>query len=70
MVIGVNPVISRMEHYFPKSTKFDPGRWLSNENHIHPYSVLPFGHGARMCPGRRFAEQEIILCVSEVMVID
>ena len=55
-----------MSEYFKNPNKFDPWRWLDKTKEIHPYAVLPFGHGARMCPGRRFAEQEIFLCISEV----
>lgn len=55
-----------MERYFPNASQFDPWRWLGKTDVIHPHSSLPFGHGARMCPGRRFAEQEILLGVAEV----
>jgi len=55
-----------MDRYFKDPRKFHPWRWLTKDGSIHPYGVLPFGHGARMCPGRRIAEQEILLCVSEV----
>lgn len=66
LVIGVNPTISRMGCYFSNPLQFKPLRWLDKTNMIHPYGSLPFGHGARMCPGRRFAEQEILLGVAEV----
>lgn len=68
LVVGVSPVISRMDRYFQDPRKFHPWRWLTKDGSIHPYGVLPFGHGARMCPGRRVAEQEILLCVSEILL--
>ena len=67
LVIGVNPKISQMDRYFKKPLQFDPWRWLiQHDISIHPYSSLPFGHSARMCPGRRFAEQEILLGIAKV----
>lgn len=66
LVIGVNPVISKMGRHISDPLTFDPWRFLKKTETAHPYTSLPFGHGARMCPGRRFAEQEILLCVAEV----
>lgn len=34
---------------------------------IHPYTIVAFGHGARMCPGRRLAEQEIYIALIELV---
>ncbi|ROT69394.1 hypothetical protein C7M84_012402 [Penaeus vannamei] len=39
----------------------------TEETRIHPYTIVPFGHGARMCPGRRVAEQEIYLALIQVV---
>jgi len=36
---------------------FNPDRWLEKKNRTHSY--LPFGGGARICIGRRFAEMEM-----------
>ncbi|XP_046633707.1 probable cytochrome P450 49a1 isoform X2 [Daphnia pulicaria] len=68
LVVGVNPVISRMGCHFSNPLKFDPWRWLQKAEAPHPYISLPFGHGARMCPGRRFAEQEILLGIAEIIL--
>ncbi|XP_067945379.1 1,25-dihydroxyvitamin D(3) 24-hydroxylase, mitochondrial-like [Watersipora subatra] len=55
-------VICHEEAYFPKPLEFDPERWLgSRRENIPPFAYLPFGYGARMCIGRRFAEQELML---------
>ncbi|XP_045112915.1 probable cytochrome P450 49a1 [Portunus trituberculatus] len=37
------------------------------EEKIDPYTVVAFGHGARMCPGRRLAEQEIHLALIQLV---
>ena len=47
--------------------EFRPERWIRNHplrEEMHPFLFLPFGHGARMCVGKRFAVQEVgvLLC--------
>ena len=51
-----------MDEYFPNAQEFLPERWVKGdpqESHHHPYVVLPFGFGTRMCIGRRLAELEM-----------
>lgn len=48
--------------YFPDSDVYRPERWARvNQNSpvFNTLATLPFGHGARMCIGRRLAEMEI-----------
>ena len=71
MVLSHNSTLCLHPEYFPEPNKFLPERWLRNKsgdlvNDIHPFSLLPFGHGPRMCIGRRFAEQEIYLGLIKV----
>ena len=47
-----------------------PERWLKtdpNYEKIHPFVHLPFGHGPRMCIGRRFAELETSILMLKVI---
>lgn len=61
-------VTCRLEKYFPQPEQFRPERWLGEERGlIHPFSLLPFGHGARMCVGRRFAELELMTAAAKMV---
>ncbi|KAL8947877.1 MAG: hypothetical protein Q9222_005892 [Ikaeria aurantiellina] len=46
---------------FTEPETFDPDRWTSNPQ-LDPYFV-PFGKGARMCQGMRFATTELNLAL-------
>ncbi|CAH1798477.1 unnamed protein product [Owenia fusiformis] len=73
MILPSNSVMCQMEEYFREPKKFIPERWLRDENGVcevpRTYSniVLPFGHGMRVCLGRRFAEQEINLGIIKIL---
>lgn len=55
------------EKYFPDPESFKPERWLrSSGDEKHPFAMLPFGFGSRMCVGRRIAEQELFLTLTKM----
>ncbi|CRK95742.1 CLUMA_CG009199, isoform A [Clunio marinus] len=62
-VVTQNMIICRLEKYFENPLEFIPERWTDREKRkeIHPFIVLPFGHGMRGCIARRLAEQNILL---------
>ncbi|XP_019624131.1 PREDICTED: cytochrome P450 27C1-like isoform X2 [Branchiostoma belcheri] len=62
-------VMCRQERYFTDPLTFDPTRWLRDENTspVPPYLFMPFGHGVRMCIGRRFAEQQLQLLIIRIL---
>lgn len=63
--------MAHLDEYFPNAKKFVPERWIKGdpeESHHHPYAVLPFGFGTRMCIGRRVAELEIQQLTIKVLV--
>ncbi|CAG0918248.1 unnamed protein product [Notodromas monacha] len=61
-------VACRLEKYFPQPQLFSPERWLSSSDHPpNRFASLPFGWGSRMCVGRRFAEQEILVTVAQLV---
>ncbi|CAD5118411.1 DgyrCDS7121 [Dimorphilus gyrociliatus] len=56
-----NMVAGHLNEFFFESDNFNPNRWLNSKKKPHPYAVLHFGHGPRMCIGKRFAVQETFL---------
>ncbi|KAL8132796.1 hypothetical protein AgCh_008322 [Apium graveolens] len=47
---------------FEEPTKFEPSRF-ENQSSIPPYCYIPFGGGARICPGYEFARIEILVAI-------
>lgn len=61
-------VTGNMEEYVADAKTFKPARWLkdSDNENLHPFASLPYGYGARMCLGRRFADLEIQILLAKV----
>lgn len=64
-------VTGNMEEYCTNSSAFQPERWLKpnqggSGGNIHPFASLPYGYGARMCLGRRFADLEMQILLAKV----
>ncbi|KAK7300101.1 hypothetical protein RJT34_10935 [Clitoria ternatea] len=47
---------------FPDPSKFDPSRF-ENQTSTPPYCFIPFGAGARTCPGYEFARIETLVAI-------
>lgn len=73
IIVTENLVACRLEKYFHDPLKFIPERWLktsdNKQSNVHPYLVLPFGHGMRSCIARRFAEQNMLITLLRVSKI-
>lgn len=65
IMLFANSYLTRSERFFKNPLKFDPSRWEAPN--LHPYAALPFGHGVRMCIGRRVAEQELYLTLIKLV---
>jgi len=48
---------------------FDPDRWTTEKENISPFSVLPFGHGIRMCYGNVHKYTVLQLTTTTVIII-
>ncbi|TVU42049.1 hypothetical protein EJB05_08432, partial [Eragrostis curvula] len=51
---------------FPEPDRFDPVRF-ENASAIPPFSFIPFGGGARICPGNEFARVETLVAVHYIV---
>ncbi|KAF2879869.1 hypothetical protein ILUMI_26299 [Ignelater luminosus] len=68
LVSAFSSVTSQSEKYFNEPLKYNPHRWLrSSKEAMHPFASLPFGYGPRMCPGKRLAEQEIVILLKKIL---
>lgn len=64
-----NFVMFKDSQYFEDPEDYKPERWLrdGSAQNIHPFILTPFGHGPRMCAGRRFAEQEMYVVIIKLL---
>ncbi|XP_046748006.1 probable cytochrome P450 301a1, mitochondrial [Diprion similis] len=62
-------VTGNMEEYVADAKSFKPERWLkeSANEKLHPFASLPYGYGARMCLGRRFADLEMQVLLTKLI---
>ncbi|KAK2559629.1 Cytochrome P450 10 [Acropora cervicornis] len=61
-------VMGRDPEIFDDPQQYKPERWLRDDTQrslYHPFASLPFGFGPRMCIGRRVAELEMHLFLSQ-----
>ncbi|XP_062589510.1 cytochrome P450 10-like [Saccostrea cucullata] len=60
----------RDSKFYPDPETFKPERWLKEsdmDKELKGFSNLVWGHGARMCIGRRFAEQEMYIVLTKIV---
>ncbi|GMT35365.1 hypothetical protein PFISCL1PPCAC_26662, partial [Pristionchus fissidentatus] len=64
-------LLLRSSESFAEPNRFKPERWLrdttANREENRPFLMTPFGHGPRMCAGRRFAEQDLHVVVARLI---
>jgi cytochrome P450 len=60
-------VMQRDPRWFPDPERFDPERWTTEAREARPkFSYFPFGGGARVCIGERFAWMEGVLMIAAI----
>jgi cytochrome P450 len=60
-------LVHRDPRWFPAPEKFDPERWTQEARDARPkFSYFPFGGGARVCIGERFAWMEGVIVMAAI----
>ena len=61
--------MGRREDIFENASDFVPERWLRENNNkkMDAYASIPFGHGVRMCLGRRLVELELQILLVKIL---
>ena len=60
-------LVHRDPRWFPEPEKFDPERWTPEARDARPkFSYYPFGGGARVCIGERFAWMEGVIVMAAI----
>lgn len=49
--------LHRLEEFWPRADRFEPGRFVDDDRKRHPFAFLPFGGGPHTCIGMHFARQ-------------
>ena len=67
-IIIVSPYVTQRDaRFFPDPERFDPERWMPERRDARPkFSYFPFGGGARVCIGERFAWMEGTLVLAAI----
>lgn len=69
-VVFPNLVVGTSDEYVSDASEFKPERWIKskdNDTNLHKFSSLPYGHGSRMCLGRRFADLEMQILLAKLV---
>ena len=67
-ILILSPYVTQRDaRFFPDPERFDPERWTPEARDTRPkFSYFPFGGGARLCIGERFAWMEGALVVAAI----
>jgi len=70
VAVLMHSVMGQHPQFINNPDEFKPERWIKTEKdyqELHPFVSLPFGHGTRMCVGKRFAELEVYILLSKII---
>jgi cytochrome P450 len=59
-------LVQRDARWFPDPEKFDPERWADAQDSRPKFAYFPFGGGARVCIGERFAWMEGVIVMAAI----